>query len=262
MNPSISESLLLSKHLRNRNPQDPAWVQQLDQRFLAAAYERPTEDPFFTGPDDLPYYAFHLARTQDVELIPFQEAIDAALHWATGAAIYPGAGVLEWIYSPGDLVSIASCGTSAFQWQGDWALLPVLEDYGQGGSISVGRPSPDFMAPLVVRCLESILRRVYRSEPKLADRVPAIAVIRPESRVRREQASELLLNAYGSDFESRERAEGFLNLVRVFLPSHLGRRVISFDAQFLPEDRLTTLVDLIAEGGLEPVPEIEDPTAG
>ena len=40
------------------------------------------------------------------------------------------------------------------------------------------------------------------------DFLPAVAVIRPESRMRREQASELLLNAYGSDFVSRERAEG------------------------------------------------------
>src|SRR5476651_147369 len=107
MNAAISESLLLSKHLRNRKNLDPAWIQELDARFQAAAYEKTVEDPFFTGPDDLAYFAFRLARTQDVELLPFQEAINDALHWATGGVIYPGAGVQEWIYSPGDLVSLA-----------------------------------------------------------------------------------------------------------------------------------------------------------
>ena len=236
---------------------DPRWLQTLDQYFLSAAYELPKEDPFFTGPDELPYYAFRVARSQDVEIIPFQEAINAALHWGTGGVIYPGAGVQEWIYSPGDLVSLAVCGTSAFIWKGDWGLEPVVEDYAQGGTISIGRPNPEFMATLAVRCLESILRKVYRSEPRLANRAPGIAVVRPDSRKRPEQASELLLNASVSDFATKERADGFQVLVRRFLPAHLARRMISFESELLPDDQFVPLVDLILEGGMEPVPEGE-----
>jgi len=261
MNPAVTQSLLLAKHLRNRNPGSPAWVHELDEHFVGAAYERNADDPFLTGPDNLAYYMFRAARSHDVEFIPFEEAMNTALQWATGAVVYPGGGVSEWVYGPGDLVSLSLCRTSAFQWQGDWGLDPNLADYSSGGTVNVGRPNPEFLAPLAARCLEFILRRVYASEPALKDRIPSLCVLRPEARKRPEQASELMINAYASDFSSPERAEGFVVLARRFLPSHLSRRFISFDSPFIPEDRFTTLTELIAEGGLEPVPEVEIPTA-
>ncbi len=247
----------MAKHLRNRQPDNPAWTLALDRYFLSAAYEKPEGDPLFAGPDDLPYYAFRSARSYDVEQIPLQEAMDNALHWATGGAVYPGGGVQEWIYSPGDLVSLVTCGTSVFQWQGFWGLDPVLADYQDGGGVSVGRPSPEFMSPLAARCLESILRRIYRAEDGLKDKVPSVAVLRPNARTKPEQASELLINAYVSDFASRERAEGFQTFVRRFLPSHLARRLITFDTQLVPEENFASLADLATEAGLQLVPEVE-----
>lgn len=258
MNPAISESLLLSKHLRNRFPSDPAWIQELDMRFQKAGYLKPEGDPFFTGPDDLAYYAFHVARTQDAELIPFQEAINMALHWGTGGVIYPGVNVQEWIYSPGDLVSLATVGTSAFQWSAAWGEDPHLEDYSEGMGVKIGKPGPEFFPPLAARCLERVLRKVYASEPSLQGRQPAIAVIRPDTRTRPEQASEITLNAFESDFSTSDRAEGFKVLTGRFLPIHLSRRMLTFKSEFLPRDKYFPLIDLIKEGGLDPVPDSEE----
>jgi hypothetical protein len=246
MNPAISQSLLLAKHLRNRSPRDAAWVQALDKLFVSAAYELPTEDPIFSGPDNLAYCGFNVARSNDVELVDIKETMNHALHWAAGGVVYPGGGIEQWIYSAGDLVSIATVGTSAFQWQGDWGTSPIVADYGQGQGISVGRPNPEFLAPLAARSLEKVLRRIYAAEPRFGDRAPSILVARPESRTRPEQASELMINAFKEDFESPEAWDSFHVLVGRFLPAHLSRRLISFESQFLPKEKFTPLADLIS----------------
>jgi hypothetical protein len=255
MDPGISQSLLMAKHLRNRTSIDAAWLQALDKHFMAAAFENPVDDPLFNGPDRLTYFAFRAARSYDIPLIPFREALEAALHWGAGGVIYPGGGVAEWIYSPGDLVSLAVCGTSAFQWQGDWGLPPIVVEYAEGGSINIGRPNPEFLSPLASRSLECILRRVYKSQPRLQEKVPGIAVTRPAVRTRPEQASELMINASMADFESSESFESFQVLVSRFLPSHLARRLINFESQLIPDDKFTPLLELISEAELEPVPD-------
>ena len=253
MDPRISQSLRLGKHLSNRNFADPVWVNALDQLVISSAYEFPDEDPFFTGPDNLLYLGFKVVRSDGIALIDFKNAIDKAIHLASGGVIYPGSGIQEWIYSPGDLVSLAICGTSAFQWQGDWGKDPVFEDYARGQAITIGRPNPEFLSPVAARCLESIMGKVFRAQPGLSGREPGIAVTRPQSRTRPEEASELMLNVFKSDFENSDQWESFQVLVRRFLPAHLARRLLSFEHAVIPLDRYFSLTELIEEGGMKPV---------
>ena len=262
MDSNISQSLLLAKHLRARQPLDPRWVNKLDELFIHAIYQHTTDQPFFVGPDGLPYFGFRLARDKSAPLLDFKECIDSAIHWGSGGVIYPGAGIEEWVYSPGDLISLATCGTSAFQWQGDWGKDPVIGDYENGAQTNVGRPNPQFFPSLAARALEMAMRNVFAVEPPLMSRVPSIAVTRPAVRTRPEQASELLLNVYRLDFDSPEKWEGFQMLVRRFIPSHLARRLVAFDSAFLPDESFTPLHELISEAGLSPVPDAsERPTA-
>lgn len=262
MDSNISQSLLLAKHLRARQPLDPRWVNKLDELFIHAVYQQASNHPLFVGPDGLPYFAFHVARDKSVPLVEFKDCIDSAIHWGSGGVIYPGAGIEEWVYSPGDLVSLATCGTSVFQWQGDWGKDPIVSDYENGAETSIGRPNPQFFPSLAARSLELAMRNVFAVEPNLVSRIPSMAVIRPKSRTQPEQASELLLNVYRSDFESQEKWEGFQMLVRRFIPGHLARRLMAFDSAFLPEESFTPLHELISEAGLSPVPDAsERPTA-
>ena len=259
---NLSQSLLLAKHLRARQPLDPRWVNKLDELFIHAAYQHTTSTPFIIGPDGLPYFGFHVARDRSVPLIDFKEAIDAAIHWGSGGVIYPGAGIEEWVYSPGDLVSLAACGTSALYWQGDWGKDPIMADYQSGSASNIGKPSIEFFPSLAARSLEMAMRNVFAVEPKLATRVPSIALSRPASRTRPEQASELILNVFREDFEDQQKWESFQLLVRRFVPAHIARRLIAFDSAFLPDESFTPLHVLISEGELSPVPDASERPTG
>jgi len=255
MDQNLSQSLLLAKHLRARKPLDPRWVNKLDELFIHAAYQYTSDRPFLIGPDGLPYFGFHLARDRSVPLIEFQEAIDAAIHWGSGGVIYPGAGIEEWVYSPGDLVSLAACGSSAFQWSDDWGKEPIFTDYEGGAMINVGCPTPEFLPPLAARSLEMAMHNVFAAEPKLEGRVPSIALTRPVSRTNPKQASELVLNVYATDFETVEKFQSFQMLVSRFLPAHLYRRLMGFGSDSFSDDSFTPLDKLIRDAGLEPVPD-------
>lgn len=252
MNPAISQSLSMARLLRSRSPEDPAWVEALDRYFLAAAFEDRSAAPFVTGPYNLDYYGFHAARSYDVEFLDFQSALHTAVQRVAGGILYPGGGMSEWVYSPGDIVSLSQYRTSVFQWTGAWGADPDFSDYSSGAGVDVGRPSGEFLSPLAARSLEFILRRIFRSEPSLNGRVPGVAFLRPKSRTRPEEASELIVNVFLDDFANPGRAEEFPGLVKWFLPSHLRRRLVNFESRLVPESEFTALETIITEGGLQP----------
>ena len=235
---------------------DHEWITKLDELFIGAAYEDATNGGIFWGPDSLPYFRFDLARAQGEKFLDFMKAMDHAIHWGTGVALYPGAGIQEWIYSAGDVVSLGTTGTSRFQWDGDWGNDPILSDYVAGAPLTIAKPNDEFLLPLAARSLECVMRRIYNAEPKLRNRVPGVAVIRPDSRTKPEQASEIALNVCKADFGLETDWEAFQVLIRHYLPSFLGKRLISFDTQVLPWDRYFPIGEIVKDAGLQPIPDV------
>ena len=253
----VNKSLLLAKHLRDRSNMDDQWVNTLDELFMSSVYEQPVGQPIFWGPDSLPYFRFDVAKAAGSEQLDFHKAMDHVIHWGMGVVLNAGPDVQEYVYSPGDIISLASTGTSRFQWDGDWGKDPIVSDYVAGAPLSVAKPNDEFLLPLAARHLECVMRRIFSVEYKLKGRAPGVAVLRPDSRTQPDQASELSLNVCKADFGLVTEWEAFQVLIRHYLPTFLGKRLISFDVQVLPWDRYFPLSDMLKESGLQPIPDIK-----
>lgn len=243
--------------LNNQEEDNIEWQQEFDRTFLTCVFDHDSHQPFFVGPDGSRYFAFKLppGKGHTISVASPKLVLSQMVEWASGAAILTSYGETAYVFSPGDIVSLALSGVTHVKWKGGWAEEPDYEFYRSGGEASVARPNEQMFPPLVARCLDLYLRWYFSGQSQLADRTPSIALIRPSNHIHAEDASDLMLNVFLSDFPNESDAGQFLTWIDHFVPRHLRLRIFMQDSNYLSPSEFTPLETIYLEAGLQPAPQ-------